>query len=64
VVGGGGRAAGGRWAGWAAGAGWGGVALRAVLMVVNWSTPSTAERKLWGPITTVMFALAVAVHWT
>ena len=35
----------------------------AVMMILNWITPSPPERKLWSPITTVIFALAVAVHW-
>jgi len=54
----------GRWPGWPSWTGWSAVALNAVIMVLNWITPSTAERNLWGPITTVMVALALAVHWT
>lgn len=53
----------GRWPGWPSWTGWSAVAMNAVMMVLNWITPSPPERKLWGPITTVIFALAVAVHW-
>lgn len=53
----------GRWPGWPAWTGWCTVAMNTVMMVLNWITPSPAERKLWGPITTVMFALAVTVQW-
>lgn len=44
-----------RWTGWAA------VFVQGVVMVANWATPSPAERKLWGPITSVMFGLALTV---
>ena len=53
----------GRWPGWPSWTGWAAVAMNALLMVLNWITPSAAERTLWGPITTVIFGLAVAVHW-
>ena len=35
--------------------------MNAVIVVFKRITLSTAERKPWGPITTVMFTLAV--HW-
>lgn len=53
----------GRWPGWPSWTGWLTVALNAVMMVLNWITPSPVERKLWGPITTVILLLAVLVHW-
>ncbi len=51
----------GRWPGWPSWTGWVAVAVNALSMVLNWITPSQAERKLWAPIMTVMFVLAVAV---
>lgn len=54
----------GRWPGWPSWTGWSAVAMNTVMMVLNWITPSAAERKLWGPITTVMLGLAVAVQWS
>ena len=51
----------GRWPQWPSWAGWAAVAVNALSMVLNWITPSAAERKLWAPIMTVMFVLAVAV---
>lgn len=51
----------GRWPGWPSWTGWAAVAVNALSMVLNWITPSAAERKLWGPIMTVMFVLAFAV---
>ena len=53
-----------RWPGWPSWTGWGAVAMNTVMMVLNWITPSAAERKLWGPITTVMLGLALAVLWS
>ena len=53
----------GRWPGWPSWTGWVAGAVNAGMMVLNWITPSGAERRLWGPITTLIFALAVAVHW-
>jgi len=44
-----------RWSGWAA------AALNGIVMALNWATPSAAERTLWGPITSVMFVLALSV---
>lgn len=52
----------GRWPSWPSWTGWIAVAVNALSTLLNWITPSTAERKLWGPIMTVMLALAVAVH--
>ena len=53
----------GRWPGWPAWTGWAALAVTALSMVLNWITPSKSERRLWGPIMTVMCALALAVHW-
>lgn len=51
----------GRWPAWPRSTGWVAVALHAVMMVLNWITPSAAERRLWGPVTTVMLVLAVTI---
>ncbi|SIN78194.1 hypothetical protein [Vannielia litorea] len=53
----------GRWPAWPSWTGWAAVAMNGVMTVLNWITPSPAERRLWGPITTVIFALAFAVNW-
>ncbi len=50
----------GNWPAWPDWTGWVAVTLSGVTMGLNWATPSAAERKLWGPITTVMFGLALA----
>lgn len=52
----------GGWPGWPSWTGWVAVGVNALSMVLNWITPSSAERKLWGPIMTIMFLLALAVH--
>ena len=44
-----------RWTGWAA------FAVTCGICMLNWITPSTEERRVWGPITTVMAALALVV---
>ncbi|MBS0124280.1 hypothetical protein [Thetidibacter halocola] len=44
-----------RWTGWAA------LAVSGLSCAVNWITPSRPERALWGPVTTVMVALALYV---
>lgn len=53
--------AGGSWPGWPNWAAWAAVAVHVVSTVLNWITPSSAERKLWGPITTLMLVLALAI---
>ncbi|TNY47016.1 hypothetical protein FGC33_03550 [Streptococcus pyogenes] len=53
----------GHWPGWPRWTGWGAVAVTGVSMVLNWITPSAAERRLWGPIMTLMFGLSFAVCW-
>lgn len=54
----------GRWPFWPLWTGWTAVAVNAVVAVLNWITPSVTERKLWGPITTAMLFVAVAVVWS
>ncbi|MEM7718467.1 MAG: hypothetical protein AAF222_04630 [Pseudomonadota bacterium] len=51
----------GRWPHWPVWTGWIAVAMNTVVMVLNWITPSAPERRLWGPITTVILLLSVAV---
>ncbi len=51
----------GRWPEWPRWTGWVAVALNGVVMGLNWATPSAVERNLWGPITSLMFLLALTV---
>ena len=51
------------WPRWPSWTGWIAVGVNAVMMVLNWITPSAAERKLWGSITTVLFVLAAMIVW-
>ena len=44
-----------RWTGWLA------VGVTAVTCGLNWITPSGPERAVWGPVTTIMLALATYV---
>lgn len=37
------------------------LAIQALSTTLNWITPSSAERRLWGPVTAVMVALAAYV---
>ncbi|MGE0624358.1 MAG: hypothetical protein AB7I04_15280 [Pseudomonadales bacterium] len=46
------------WPGWTA---WGALAVQLASTILNWITPSRAERMLWGPVTTLMLALAAFV---
>ncbi len=52
----------GRFPHWPLWTGWAAIAVNTVSAVLNWITPSRAERKLWGPIMTTMLVLAVAVQ--
>ncbi len=54
----------GHWPNWTRWTAWAALAVQALSMVLNWITPSAAERKLWGPITTVLFLLAATVVLT
>ena len=56
--------AGGYWPGWPGWTGWTAVTINLVMMVLNWITRSVPERRLWGPITTIIFLLAVLVQMT
>ena len=53
----------GRWPNWPNWTAWGAVAVLSISTVLNWITPSSAERKLWGPIMTLMLILAIAIVW-
>lgn len=44
-----------RWTAWAA------LAVQALSTLLNWITPSRPERRLWGPVTALMLALAACV---
>jgi hypothetical protein len=46
------------WPGWT---GWAALGVQVLSTVLNWITPSRAERHLWGPITAGMLGLAVYV---
>jgi len=48
----------GAWPHWPRWTGWAALVVQAVSTFLNWITPSRAERRLWGPITSVMLALA------
>jgi len=41
--------------------GWVTVGVQALSTLANWATPSAPERRLWGPINTVMLAAALCV---
>ena len=47
--------------GWGAWSGYVAVGVQGLSALLNWITPSKPERRLWGPITTVMLALAIYV---
>jgi len=49
------------WPGWSLWTGWAALGLQAVVTFLNWITRSRPERRLWGPITSVMFGLAAFV---
>jgi len=51
----------GMWLIWPRWMGWGALGIQMVSMLLNWITPSRAERRLWGPVTTVMFTMALIV---
>ena len=46
------------WARWTA---YTAIGIQGFSALLNWITPSESERRLWGPITTLMLILAVAV---
>ena len=41
--------------------GWVTVGVQALSTLANWATPSASERRLWGPINTVMLVAALCV---
>lgn len=47
--------------GWPVWTAWTALALQALSTILNWITPSRAERMLWSPVTTLMLLLAVCV---
>lgn len=49
------------WPAWPLWTGWVVLGVQALSTVMNWITPSVPERRLWGPVTTVMLALALCV---
>lgn len=49
---------------WPAWTGWLALAMHGVMTVLNWITPSVPERKLWGPLTTLMLAVAAVIVLT
>ncbi|WP_425041453.1 hypothetical protein [Primorskyibacter sp. S187A] len=51
----------GQWPNWPRWTAWLGAAVLAVSTLLNWVTPSQAERKLWGPVMAVTLILAVMV---
>jgi len=51
----------GAWPNWPIWTTWVAVGVHAMIMVANWATPSAPERRLWGPITTIILALALAI---
>lgn len=47
----------GGWPNWPRWTAWAVLGVQCLSTLMNWITPSVAERRLWGPITTVMLAL-------
>ncbi|WP_238928717.1 hypothetical protein [Alexandriicola marinus] len=53
----------GSWPNWPRWTAWPALGVMVVSTVLNWITPSAAERKLWAPVMTVLLALALAILW-
>jgi hypothetical protein len=53
--------AGGFWPNWPVWTGWALLVLQVLSTIMNWITPSKQERRIWGPITTLMLILVVIV---
>lgn len=49
------------WPHWPIWTGWAALGLQSLVTLLNWITRSVPERRLWGPVTTAMLALASAV---
>lgn len=47
--------------GWSSWTGWSALAIQSLSTVLNWITRSVPERKLWGPITSIMLVLVAYV---
>ena len=47
--------------GWPIWTGWAAFAVQIVTTILNWITPSKPERAVWGPVTSVMSAMALVV---
>lgn len=54
----------GLWPHWSQWTGWVALAIHALSAVLNWITPSRAERMLWGPITLALLVFASVVVFT
>ncbi len=52
---------GGAWPGWPMWTAWVALGVNTLSMLANWFTPSGPERRLWGPVTTIMLLIALAV---
>lgn len=46
---------------WPEWTGWSALAVQVLSTILNWITPSRAEKRLWGPVTAVMLGLAACV---
>ena len=46
---------------WSSWTGWAALAVQMLSTVLNWITPSRAEKRLWGPVTAIMLGLAAYV---
>lgn len=53
-----------RWPNWPRWTAYAAIAIVFVSTILNWITPSPAERKLWGPIMTVMLTIAIVIVWS
>lgn len=51
----------GLWPNWPGWTGWVVLGLQVLSTGMNWITPSAPERRIWGPVTTVMLALVLCV---
>lgn len=54
----------GRWPNWPRWTAWAAVAVLSFSSVLNWITPSPAERKFWGPILTAIVIVAIVIVWS
>lgn len=53
----------GQWPNWPRWTAWAALAVLSLSTVLNWITPSPAERRLWGPTMTAMLIFAIAIVW-